>query len=88
MIIIKCLYYNWRNLWYYRQERKVAHRRLMDVAACTDVKRAITDAFLATVGLKTVDNDKDAIPWYVFLSKTQRNWVRRVSIHGFRVGLT
>jgi len=88
MIIIKCLYYNWRNLWHYRQEQKVAHYRLMDVAACEDVKRTMTNAFLATVGLKVVDNHEDTVPWYIFLSKTQRNWVRQVSVHGFKVGLT
>ena len=60
----------------------------MGIAACEDVKRTMTDACLATVGLKVVDNNKDIVPWYVFLSKAQRNWARRVSVYGFKVGLT
>lgn len=87
--MIRVIYYNWRNLWYYRQERKIGHHHLMDIVIPDgDTQRAMADAFLATVGLKIVDDKKDAIPWYILLSPIQRNWIRKVSEYGYKVGLT
>ena len=61
-------------------------------AACNDdpinnIRRALTNAMLATVGLTTVDDDKDTIPWYIFLSSIQRSWIRQVSEYGYKIGL-
>lgn len=86
--IFRIIYYNIRNLTYYHQEREIAHSRFMDVATYgNDGRRALTDAVLATVGLKTVDNDKDAVPWYIILSTMQKSWVQQASDQGFKVGL-
>lgn len=83
--MLKILYYNWRNLVYYRQEQLIDRRRMTNIAA--GGRRAITDAVLATVGLKTVDGDKNQLPWYILLSKIQKSWVSQANEHGFKVGL-
>lgn len=74
---------------YYRKERDITYERLMNIATHdNDAKRAFTDAVLATVGLKTVDDDQDIVPWYIILSRIQRSWVKKASEHGYKVGLT
>ena len=89
--MIKFIYYTYRNLVYYRKERVIDHRRVMDIATANkgdDVKRTFTDACLATVGLMVVETDVDAVPWYMPLSRIQKSWVRQANEHGYVVGLT
>lgn len=87
--MIRIIYYNWRNLWYYRRKREIAHHHLMDIVVHdNDARRLLTDACLATVGLKTVDDKKDTVPWYILLSAAQRSWIRKVSKYNYKVGLT
>jgi len=52
-----------------------------------DSKRALTDAFLATVGLQTVDKDEDTVPWYIPLSRSQKQLASTVSEYDYKVGL-
>ena len=87
--MIRIIYYTWRNLWYYRRTRNIAHTHLMDMTIHdNDARRALTDACLATVGLKTVNDKKNTVPWYILLSTTQRSWIRVVSKYNYKVGLT
>jgi hypothetical protein len=90
--IINVAYYSWRNLVYYRRERSIDARfrnqikgsKSKDIAA---LRRLAADAFLATVGLKTVDSDADCVPHYIPLSKAQKSWARLVMRDGYKVGL-
>lgn len=86
--MIKWIYYSYRNLVYYRKQRKISHQRLMAVVnQSTNTKDTITDAMLATVGLKIVDSDEDKVPWYIPLSKIQKSWVNKTAEFGYKVGL-
>ena len=90
-MIIKIVYYTYRNLIYYRIPRKISSSRLMDVTSshtAEDIKHSITNSCLATVGLKVAISDDDTIPWYIPLSKIQKDWIKLVSEHGYKVGLT
>lgn len=89
--MLRWIYYTYRNLIYYRIQRQVGHQRVMDLAATReldDIKNALTEGLLATVGLKIVERDEDTVPWYIPLSKLQKSWVEQVSRHGYKVGLT
>jgi len=76
---------------YYYRERKIPGFYIDNIKssmAVEDSRRVITDVCLATVGLKTVDDDKDVVPRYVMLSAFQKTWVQLVSDQGFKkVGL-
>jgi hypothetical protein len=88
--MLKFIYYTIINLAYYNKEREVEHSRLMEVAAARGAKEigdAITSVYLAMVGLKIVENDMDTVPWYIPLSRTQKNWIKRVKEYGYKVGL-
>ena len=89
--MLRALFVCVRNLIYYRKARFIDKSFLSrfkrhhgDLA---EIKRAFTDAMLATVGLKTVDTDKETIAWYILLSQTQRSWIKTVSAFGYKVGL-
>ena len=84
------IYYNYRNLTYYREARQISSIHLVNIQApqtLAGVRLQMTNAFLATVGLTVVDRDEDTVPWYVLLSKVQRSWVRTVAKYGYKVGL-
>jgi hypothetical protein len=93
MMIVKAFYHSIWNLMYYYRERKIPGFYVASIKSITsdmaveDSRRVLTDVCLATVGLKTVDNDKDAVPRYVMLSAFQKTWVQLVSDQGFKVGL-
>lgn len=86
--MFKFFYYVYRNLVYYRKERQIKHSRMMDVAMSNDTKRTMTNAFLASVGLKVVDDECDRVPRYIPLSKIQKSWAKTASEYGYKVGLT
>lgn len=90
-MLFKTLYYNWRNLVYYRKARPVSGSFLREIklAQCDGVdavKRTMTNSLLASVGLKVVDSASETVPWYVLLSRVQRSWVKTVSPY-YKVGL-
>lgn len=89
--MFKFIYYTWRNLVCYRHERsvdgKTINQLLLEDDMC-EVKIAMSNAFLSTVGLKVVTDASDQIPWYIPLSKIQKEWVATVTKHGYMVGLT
>ena len=96
-LMLEFIYYSILNLCYYHKQRQIPHRMgnrmLLDIAACKgenaleQMRKAITNAFLATAGLRIVDNDADTIPWYMPLSAAQRSWIKHVSKDGYKVGL-
>lgn len=89
--MFRWIYYVFRNLIYYRVQRPVGNHRIMTIASARstdDIKDALTEGLLATVGLKIVEDDADTVPWYIPLSKVQKSWVEQVSRHGYKVGLT
>lgn len=83
MIIFKIAYYTYRNLVYYR-----VHRPIDRVLSTGNFRLDLTNNMLASVGLKVVSDDSQVVPWYIPLSRIQRDWIRDVSQYGFKVGLT
>jgi hypothetical protein len=62
----------------------------MDVAATrniVDAKRCLTDVLLVSAGLCTVDDDNETIPWYMPLSRLQKDRIKMVTPYGYKVGL-
>ena len=86
--MLKLIYYSILNLWYYRKERSISHRMLMELATPSDdiyiVRRNTLNAILATVGLRISDKK---LPWYIPLSKIQRSWVKKAKELGYEVEL-
>ncbi len=76
----------WNNLYVHRREAILKRQDLLDGCLCAD-KRMLTDAFLMTVGLVTVDSKDEAVPWYVPLSRIQRSWKRDAEEFGYLVGI-
>lgn len=85
------VYYTFRNLWYYRMPREIDPEHAGNIVrpnfGIDGVKRSFTDAVLAAVGLQTVDDDADTVPWYIPLSRAQKNIIQSVSKFGYKVGL-
>ena len=86
--MLKLIYYSILNLWYYRKERGIPHRMLMELATPSNdvdiIRRRALDAMLATVGLRVSDK---RLPWYIPLSKIQRSWVKQAKELGYEVEL-
>ncbi|HJT34007.1 MAG TPA: hypothetical protein VJ783_18320 [Pirellulales bacterium] len=88
--IISTAYRSCRNLVYYRRARRIPVGFATQIErgeSIEDIRRALTDALLATVGLKTVDSDADCVPRYIPLSTLQKSWVQTVTPFGYKVGL-
>lgn len=85
------LFYNYRNLTRFRVA--LPHpcgdrmRRAIASGTIDVMKRHITDAYLATVGLRVVDENCDTVPWYIYLTRIQREWVKAVGQYGYKAGL-
>lgn len=86
---ISWLYYTCLNLIYYRVERchSLSLHGIKKLDNVSDSRLYVTNCFLATVGLKVVDEDRDIVPWYVPLSKCQKGWICIVKEYGYKVGL-
>lgn len=86
--MLRFVYYNILNLLYYRKERQIPHRMLMELATPSNdlevTRRRTLSAMLATVGLRISDKK---IPWYMPLSKIQRSWVKKAKELGYEVEL-
>lgn len=89
--MLDAIFISIRNLTYYRISRQLDSSFVGQVKKCEGdtegLQKVITDAYLATVGLKTVAADEETIPWYIFLSKQQKFWIKTVSAYGYKVGL-
>ena len=87
---MKILYYTIRNLFYYNKQRKINQQRYNEMLRARGTgtfKDKLTEAMLASVGLKVVEDDKEKIPWYIPLSRIQKIWIEQVKKHGYKVGL-
>ena len=86
--MLKFIYYSILNLWYYRKERGIPHRMLMELATPSNdvnvVRHRTLDAMLATVGLRVSDKK---LPRYIPLSKIQHSWVKKAKELGYEVEL-
>lgn len=82
-IILKFIYYTYKNLIYYRHERSISS---FDLSTQNDFKYHITNAMLETVGLKISENGNE-IPWYIPLSAIQKSWIKKVKEYGYKVDL-
>jgi hypothetical protein len=47
----------------------------------------LTTKFLATVGLKIIESESDKVPWYIPLSKIQKDYISMVGKKGYKVGI-
>lgn len=86
--MLRFVYYSILNLLYYRKERQIPHRMLMELATPSNdlelTRRRTLNALLATVGLRVSDKK---ISWYIPLSKIQRSWIKKAKELGYEAEL-
>jgi len=80
------VYYTCVNLCYYRKSRLEEWSKFKS-QELEDIKSEVTSRFLDSVGLKIVEESKNNIPWYIPLSRKQKDWIKTVNDKGFKVGL-
>ena len=83
------IYYNLMNRFYFYSCRRRALSILHEINAKYEMhsKIWVTAVVLASVGLKINDQNVNNIPWYIYLSDAQKEFIKSANEYGYFVCL-